>query len=180
MAVVGAPPRPLLGARTRGVGLRRVPVPRAGALASDYAPAQLEAEDYPALVPQGGTIDTVAVGMVLAAADLQPGSDRYQAVAAFVDLFFARLAALREPGHAPQWREVDLAAELPGWRRFPPAAAWLKANAPAAASEPATELKAAFDRFLDERLKSSSAPLTQAQKDALYTQFQHWQTAPPP
>jgi uncharacterized protein len=175
MALVAAPPLPLLAALDRPSPLRLVAVPPA----ASYAPAQLEAEDYPALMPQGGTVDTVAVGMVLAAADLAPGSERAADVASFVDAFFARAASLREPGHAPQWREVDLAAELPGWQRAPAAAAWLEANAPAAAQGPASELKAAFDRFLDERMNKSGAALTQAQKDALFAQFRHWQEGPP-
>jgi len=171
MVLIGAPPVPLLATLEPGSNLRLVAAPPT----AGYGSAQLEAEDYPALVPQGGTIDTVSAGMVLAAADHPSGDAHAADVAAFIDAFLAHLPALREPGHAPQWRDVEASAELPGWRRSPAAAAWLQANAPSAAAQPATELKEAFDRFLDDRMKKTGLPLTQAQKDALFAQFQRLQ-----
>ncbi len=60
---------------------------------------------------------------MLAAANLQPGTERYRNVVNFVDAFFTGFQSLLDPGHHPKWREVNIAAELPGWRRFPPAAA---------------------------------------------------------
>ena len=86
-------------------------------------PTRLTADDYPGLVAYNQPVDTVAVGAVLAAANLQPLSERYRNVVNFVDAFFTGFQSLLTPGHHPKWREVNIAAELPGWRRFPPAAA---------------------------------------------------------
>ncbi|MGH7089927.1 MAG: hypothetical protein ACREFQ_13610, partial [Stellaceae bacterium] len=116
-----------------------------------------------------------AVGTVLIAANLAPGSERYHNVVNFVDAFFTQFPTLLEPGHQPKWHEVNLAAALPGWRRFVPAQQWLERNAPVARREP-QDIRVMFERFLNERLKASGAVMTQQQKDDLFAQFQHWQT----
>jgi uncharacterized protein len=96
---------------------------------AEYVPARLTAGDYPGLVPYNQPVDTVAVGTLLAAADVQAGSDCYRNIANFVDGFFGSFQSLLQPGRHPKWHEVDIKAELPGWRRFPPAAQWLRHNA---------------------------------------------------
>ena len=90
--------------------------------------------------PADQPVDTVAVGAVLAVANLQPDSERYRNVVNFVDAFFTGFQSLLTPGHDPKWREVNIAAELPGWRRFPPAAAWLQRNAPSRQPSPTSRI----------------------------------------
>jgi len=37
----------------------------------------------------------------------------------FIDYLFERLPRLQEdPGYHPKWRELSLAGNVPGWRRF--------------------------------------------------------------
>jgi hypothetical protein len=57
------------------------------------------------------------------------GSERYRNVVNFVDALVAGFQSLLEPGHHPKWREVNIMAELPGLRSFPPASQWLQRNA---------------------------------------------------
>jgi len=38
------------------------------------------------------------------------------------------------------------------------------------------DMKAVFERFLDERLKATGAGMSQQQKDELFSQFERWQT----
>jgi uncharacterized protein len=141
-----------------------------------YLPTRLTAADYPALVPSDQPIDTVAVGTVLVAANLQVGSQRYSHLVNFVEAFFTGFQTLLDPGHHPKWREVNITAELPGWRRFPPAEQWLQRNAPAGATPLPQDLQAIFSRFIDERQKATGSQLlTQQQKDELFRQFQLWQ-----
>ena len=90
-----------------------------------YAPARLTAVDYPGLVPSAKSVDTIAVGSVLAVAELRQLPERYKSVANFVDVFFTGFQSLQTPGHHPKWQDVNLAAEFPGWRRFGPAEQWL-------------------------------------------------------
>jgi len=113
---------------------------------------------------------------VLAAANLQVGSERYRNLANFVDAFFTGFQSLLEPGHHPKWREVNIMAELPGWRRFPPAEQWLQRNAPVAAVPNLQDLKTIFSRFVDERQQATGGlPMTQQEKDQLFGQFEAWQ-----
>jgi uncharacterized protein len=177
MAYVAAKPSlPGNGLRDAG-GLHFVPVPLSPAMANRYVPAQLTQDDYPDLVGSADGVDTIAVGMVLVAANLTPKTERYQNLANFVDAFFTDLPRLQEQTHHPKWREVNVAAELQGWRRFPPADAWLKRNVVAAAPPvDEQELRDIFARFLDERAKAAGGQtLTAEQKGQLFDQFQRWQ-----
>jgi uncharacterized protein len=176
MAVVVGKPAPLFQAVRPQDNLHFLAVPLKGDIASAYLPARLANEDYPDLVAPGSPVDTVAVGTVLIVAGLAPDSERYRNVANFVEVFFTQFPKLLEAPHHPKWREVNLAAELPHWRRFAPAEDWIKRNgsAPAAFSE--NELRDIFVKFLDERSKASgSQTLTAEQKDQLYEQFRRWQ-----
>jgi hypothetical protein len=141
-----------------------------------YVPTRLTAQDYPGLVPGDQPVDTVAVGAVLAAANLQFGSDRYRNLVNFVEAFFTGFQTLLEPGHHPKWREVNITAELPGWRRFPPAEEWLQRNIQAAAPPNLQDLKTIFARFIDERQQAAGGqPMSQQEKDQLFGQFELWQ-----
>jgi hypothetical protein len=103
-------------------------------------------------------------------------SERYRNLANFVDAFFTRFQLLTEPGHHPKWREVNLAAELPGWTRFGPAYQWLQRNAPMATVN-SQDLRTIFSRFIEERRQAAGGQaMTQQQKDELFNQFQRWQS----
>lgn len=155
LAFVAAMPAPLLGGIKAGAGLHLLSVPFAAKFATDYMPAEFTAADYPNLVATGRPVDTVAVAAVLAVGNVQPRSERYRNIAHFVDALFAGFPALLEPGHDPAWREVSLAADIPGWHRFPPAAAWLKRNA-AASSLDAAARKQLFERFIAARFPAAN------------------------
>ena len=123
-----------------------------------------------------------AVGMVLAAANLAPDTARYHALQSFVELFFTQFPSLLGPGHDPMWRQVNLAAGLPGWHRFPPAQQWLDRNATAktAKAGPSGDMVTLFSRFLDARAAVvGDVPLTAEQKQNLFDQFRQWQSSSP-
>jgi uncharacterized protein len=176
LAFVAGKPAPLFCSIASDDGLHFLAVPLNPAVTAAYVPTRLTAADYPGLVPQDQPVDTVAVGAVLAAANLQVGSERYRNLANFVDAFFTGFQSLLEPGHHPKWREVNIMAELPGWRRFPPAEQWLQRNAPVAAVPNLQDLKTIFSRFVDERQQATGGlPMTQQEKDQLFGQFEAWQ-----
>ena len=86
-----------------------------------YAPAYLEHADYPALIPQGQQIATISVPAVLAVYDWPKDTDRYQRLSRVVDYLFDRFEKLqKEPGYHEKWKDVNLAANVPGWQRFKP------------------------------------------------------------
>jgi hypothetical protein len=86
----------------------------------------LVADDYPELIDTDGSVSTVAVGNVLAVYNWHPGTERYRRVERFVHAFFDRLHDLRSPPYHPKWREINIAAPVPGWTRFATAQEWLR------------------------------------------------------
>ena len=86
-------------------------------LQSDYLPATLTSKDYPNLIAEGETVDTIAVPSVLAAYNWEPNTERGRKLALFVDAFFRKFAALQNPPFHPKWKEVSLPAPLAGWNR---------------------------------------------------------------
>jgi uncharacterized protein len=177
MAYVAAKPTPIFEALRGGDGLHFLAIPFAQALANAYVPTRLTADDYPRLVAADAPVDTVAVGTVLVVAYLSPDSERYRNVANFVDAFFTLLPRLQEAPRGPKWSEVNVATELSGWKRFPPADAWLKRNV--VASAPALderEMREIFAKFLDERAKTAGGQsLAADQKNLLFDEFKRWQ-----
>jgi TRAP-type uncharacterized transport system substrate-binding protein len=176
MAFVAGKPAPIFRDLIGENNLHFLAIPLNPAVTAVYVPARLTADDYPALIQYNQPIDTIAVGAVLAVANLQPDSDRYRNVVNFVDAFFTGFQSLLTSGHQPKWSEVNIAADLPGWRRFPPAADWLQRNAPSTGAPTEDTLKAIFGRFIEERQQASGgAPLTQQEKNNLFSQFQQWE-----
>ncbi len=83
-------------------------------LQGDYLPATMTAKDYPNLIAEGETVDTIAVPALLAAYNWAPNTDRYRKLANFVDAFFTKIPAVPEPPFHPKWKEVSLAAPTAG------------------------------------------------------------------
>src|SRR6201985_305863 len=94
-------------------------------LQGDYLPATLTAKDYPNLVAEGESVDTIAVPALLAAYNWAPNTDRYRKLSLFVDAFFTKFPQFQNPPFHPKWKEVSLAAPLAGWQRLPAAPQWL-------------------------------------------------------
>ena len=135
-------------------------------LQSDYLPATLTAKDYPNLIKDGETVDTIAVPAVLAAYNWAPNTDRYRKLALFVDAFFTKFPALQNPPFHPKWKEVSLAAPLSGWNRLPVAQQWLDGHG----VEPVTRQR--FETFLKQN--PAAAKVSDADKETLFKQFQAW------
>jgi TRAP transporter TAXI family solute receptor len=153
--------------------LHFVPVDYATPLQADYLPSQLKSEDYPALIPAGERVDTVAVPAILAAYNLAPGTDRYRKVEHFVQTFFEKFKDFQKPPFHPKWKEVVLNAPLKGWTRFPAAQAWLDRHSTTAVSE----TRSKFDLFMAAHASQAGGPsaATPEQNAALYEQFLQWQ-----
>ena len=161
-------------------GLHFLSIPLDPAANAGYVPARLTAGDYAGLIPYNQPVDTVGVSIVLAVSNLQPGSERYRNIANFVDAFFSGFQSLLQPGHHPKWRDVNIMAELPGWRRFPPAQQWLERSARVATAPDIESLKANFSHFMDERQQTAGGPpLSQQEKDQLFDQFKLWASERP-
>ena len=111
--------------RLQVAGLHLVKIPYKAALQDDYYPARLSRKDYPDLIKDQNEIETIALGTILIARDPANDPERTKKLAQFTTLFFEGFAMLRAGAHHPKWREINLAADVPGWRRFAPAQKWL-------------------------------------------------------
>ena len=167
-------------------GLKILPVPYPKQLQSDYLPAVLTHDDYPNLIKQGETIDTIAVGAVLIAYNWPRETDRYRRIAKFVEAFFPRLADFQKPPRHSKWRETNLNAVLPGWTRFAAAEEWLtKSRAqsqpqpPSPAPAPVAIERMQFNEFVAAR--GGDAALVAAgdpdERERFYRDFLIWKQA---
>ena len=176
MVYVAGKPTELFRKIEAGSNLHFVPVPLTPELLEIYLPSSLAHADYPGLIADGQSTDTVAVGAVMAVYNWDPNKERYKRVAAFVDAFFNGFEEfLKAPRH-PKWQEVNLAAELPGWTRFQPAQDWLDRRTTTAGTGYDIGLKSSFEEFLafmNESGGSRRAASTES-REALFARFVEW------
>jgi uncharacterized protein len=161
-------------------GIHLVPLDEAGLskkqfaeLMSSYLPAMLTHEQYPGLIAPGQMVPTVASSIVLAVYNWPQGSERYEKLARFVKSFFDNFEKFADPARHPKWREVNLAATVPGWTRFKPAQEWLDESGLGVSQVPASDTRTAFESFIRERGRAGQ-DLTAGDREALYQQFLSW------
>ncbi|HUN96478.1 MAG TPA: TAXI family TRAP transporter solute-binding subunit [Bradyrhizobium sp.] len=140
-------------------------------LQGDYLPATLTSKDYPNLIAEGESVDTIAVPAVLAAYNWSPKTDRYRKLTNFVNAFFTKFPQFQKPPFHPKWKEVSLSAPLPGWNRFQPAQDWLDKHG----IEPVTRDR--FESFLRQNPATAAKIQTSEDKEALFRQFQAWEAS---
>jgi uncharacterized protein len=165
--VAGRPVRAIAEFQTEG-RFHLLPIPFEGEIAESYFPARLADSDYPQLVDKDKPVETLAVGSLLAVFNWPENSDRYNRVKRFVDAFFARFDEFLQPGRHPKWKEVNLAADVPGWERVRPAQAWL--DRAAMASKPSPQGQN-FESFM----KSRGIDVSAEQREVLFREFLAWQ-----
>ena len=134
-----------------------------------YLPAELTHEMYPALIPQGTTVPTIANRALLVAYSWPESSPRYKKLAKFVRDFFGKIDQFHDSARHPKWKEVSLSAEIPGWTRFRPAADWLAEHRSVMAQQ---GQQRDFNAFLTSADKG--APRSQAEREALFREFLQW------
>jgi uncharacterized protein len=166
--IVSCKPAPLVSAIPPNAGIHLLPIPFGAPLEVAYLPTRLDPADYPNLVQTGGEVATIATGMVLLAARSKDDPGSAERIARFVDTVFPRFAELQAQGRHPKWREVNLAASLPGFKRTRAAEAWLVGHP----DEPARPIAASAGQApaMPENLLMS-----EDQKEALFKRFIDWQ-----
>jgi uncharacterized protein len=149
-------------------GFRILPVAFDKPLQADYLPATLSTEDYPGLIAPGQKVETIAVSAVLIAFNWPKGTDRYRRIQKFVDAFFPRLSEFQKAPRHPKWKEANLAAVMPGWKRFEGADEWLRKRDTMAQGE-----REQFNQFLAGR-REKAASLPSEERDRLFQEFLAW------
>ncbi len=158
-------------------GIHLVPVPATAELLEIYLPSSFGNADYPALVPDGQEVQTLAVGAVMAVYNWDEQNERYRKVEKFVNAFFENFDAfLKAPRH-PKWQEVNLAATVPGWTRFQPAENWLNKRETVTGPGYDMENRQMFEAFLKfmREQNNLSGVASDEERARLYNQFLQWQ-----
>jgi TRAP-type uncharacterized transport system substrate-binding protein len=137
-------------------GLHLVPIPFSKIFADHYALGEFTSQEYPTLVPQGEKIDTIAVPAVLAVFNWPRDTDRYRRVHRFTEALFTKWDKFQEPHRHPKWRDVNLAATVPGWTRWSVAEEMLR-------------------RKQQKDQSPAVSNLTQEQREALLHELLKWQ-----
>jgi TRAP transporter TAXI family solute receptor len=153
-------------------GLHFVPIPFSKIFADYYALGELTSKEYPTLVPDGQSVDTIAVPAVLAVYNWSKGNDRYRRVARFVEGLFTKWDKFLEPPRHPKWRDVNLAATVPGWTRWSVADEMLQRLRQKEGAK-AQILDTEFSAFLKNK-GPAAANLTPEQREALFREFLLW------
>ncbi len=105
-----------------------VAIPYAPALQALYCPMRLTSHDEPNLIGANDKVDTIGVPTALLAIDATPDSPRAARIATVAEHLFAQFDQSLGALPVSKWKEVNLAARIPGWPRFSAAEAWLEQN----------------------------------------------------
>lgn len=165
--LMGGKPLGQVAALPKDGSVRLLSLPFAVLPSEAYAPAVLLPEDYPALIPPGAIVETVAVNAVLMASR---GEEAARRVAKHTPAVLDAIARLAISQRHPKWRDVNLGAALPGWPRVEAAETWLRQ----ASAQRKEALRGASDQppHSDGRIKSSE--LATNRRKRLLDEFDAW------
>jgi TRAP-type uncharacterized transport system substrate-binding protein len=167
--VVGKPIEPLAKIQANA-DLHLVPIPFTKAFSDYYALSEFTRAEYPGLISEGDTVTTLGVPAVLAVYNWPAKSDRARRVERMVERLFANWEKFQSPPRHPKWKEVNLAATVPGWTRWAPVEEMLKAMR----AQHAQQAQAVPGRSHN-RIESSTSNLSESERERLFLQFQNWQ-----
>lgn len=163
-------PIPAHAALKADSGFRFLEIPYPPALEQDYLPASFTPEHYPNLIAKDQKVDTIATSTILITFNWAPGTERYKRIEKFVNAFFANAEKLRQPPRHPAWRQVNMAATMRGWQRFPAAQEWIDRMAATPPKGPGPKI----DPSLARTQAARAAPGDVAEQERLFKEFLEW------
>jgi TRAP-type uncharacterized transport system substrate-binding protein len=122
--LVSGKPVSALASLTRADGFHVLAIPSLPNLTQDFLPSVFTHKDYPYLVRSNERVDTIAVLSALISYNWPSKTKPFRLLELFAQTLFSHLPELQTAAHHPKWREVNLAATLPGWTRFHPTEGW--------------------------------------------------------
>jgi TRAP-type uncharacterized transport system substrate-binding protein len=161
--VLGPRPVPLLAKLDADAGLHLVPINFEGPIETSYLPASLSHDDYPGLIGGSTVLPTVATGLLLLTADRSSDPAFASNIESFISTLFSKADTLKTGRHHPKWRDVNLAAALPGFVRADAAENWLNQHQQQSVPNRVIEAGMAAPAFGKD------------QKEALFKSFIEWQ-----
>ena len=108
---------------------------------------------------------------MLAVFNWPKNTDRYARVQRFIEYLFSRWDTFQHPPYHPKWRDVNLAATVPGWTRFAVADQLLQ-QMQMQAQQQQKQQRADFETFLSNQPKT---PANDADREDLFRKFLQWQ-----
>ena len=149
-------------------GLHLVNIPFTKTFEDHYTLGEFTKEDYPNLLEGKDRIDTIAVPAVLAVYNWPVNSDRYRKVQRFVQYLFNNFDKLQHPPYHPKWRDVNLAASIPGWTRFSVAQDMLDKMEKQGTT---AQQQVDFNNYVSHQARM---PANDAEREALFRDFLQW------
>ncbi len=157
-------------------GLHLLPVPFSKKFADYYTIGEFTTDQYPNLIPDGQSkVHTIAVPAVLAAFNWSKGSERQKKIERMTERMFANWSKFQKPPFHPKWRDVNLAATVPGWTRLEASERELqKLEAAQPATNASSNLNREFQTYLQRADNKRDADRTPQSRDALFAEFLAW------
>jgi TRAP transporter TAXI family solute receptor len=150
---------------TSGFHLLEIPYTKIAEKFEDfYTLGEFTKNEYPNLLEGKDRIDTLAVPAVLAVYNWPTKTDRYRKVERLVQYLFNRWDTFQRPPYHPKWRDINLAATVPGWTRFSVADDLLKKMQ---VQQQQADVQAGAGA-------QPKTPANPAEQDALYREFLRW------
>jgi uncharacterized protein len=171
-AVVRIGGKPISGADKMQVingNLRLLEIRFSEALVDNFLPTSFTRDDYPGLFGIEDRQDTVAIGVVLVAYDWRTVPERTRRLEKFTRAFFTKFPEIvgSKSSH-PKWQDVNLRAQLRGWKRCGAAQAWLDSH------RPEQKPVAALDATAARAMAARAAPGDKAEQERLFEEFFKW------
>jgi len=188
MIILTGAPQAALGKLVKEDGVHFLPLDEqslpgnnnVAAVFNNYLPSKLTHDEYPALVPEGTSVPTIGNRALLVTYAWPETSPRYHRLTKFVREFFGKIDQFQEGSRHPKWREINVAAEIPGWTRFKPAADWIAENRKSAVAQSnggvqSAILKGILEQYLAEYTASTGQKtLSDSEREMLFSKFQQF------
>ena len=91
-----------------------------------FLPSKLNQSDYPNLIRHRLTVPTIASSTILAVYNWPKDTARYRKLDLFVNSLFSNIKKFKVRPWHQKWKSINLAARVPGWKRFEPSARYLR------------------------------------------------------
>jgi TRAP-type uncharacterized transport system substrate-binding protein len=154
-----------------------VPIPFDKKFSDYYTLTEFTKAEYPNLISEGETTTGLGVPAVLAVYNWPRNSDRARRVQRLVERMFANWEKFQTAPRHPKWKEVNLAATVPGWTRWAPAEEQLQIMRQQQAQSASVGSGAGRPTSPAGRIDFDK--LSASERERLYREFQQWQQQNP-
>ena len=150
-----------------------VPIPFTQTFSDYYTLTEFTKAEYPTLISEGDTTTGLGVPAVLAVYNWPAQSDRARRVKRLVERMFANWEKFQTAPRHPKWKEINLAATVPGWTRWAPAEEQLQIMRTAQRQQQPGSVGSGRGGAATSSIDFDK--LNDAERQRLYQEFQQWQ-----